>query len=81
VTLFDATELTGWSVAGDRVEELLDVILEVKAHATANVRAQAAAGDRVWLRHLAETVFDAGVEADTERLAHPRPVRCRRTRP
>jgi thiamine kinase-like enzyme len=61
-----------YGLAADRAAELLDVVVEVKAHATANVRAQAAAGDRVWTQHIAETDFDARVDADAQWLADQR---------
>jgi Phosphotransferase enzyme family len=58
-----------YGLAADRADELLAVVAEVRAHATANVRAQVAAGDRVWAQHVAETDFEARVEADTQWLA------------
>ena len=61
-------------LAADRAEEMLDVVVELKAHATANVRARAAAGDPVWVQHIANTNFDARVDADAQRLADMRPV-------
>jgi hypothetical protein len=61
-----------YGLAADRANELLDVVVEVKATATANVRALAAAGDRVWTQHVAETDFDARVEADAQWLADMR---------
>ncbi len=63
-----------YGLAAEHAEELLDVVLEVKAHATANVRAQAAAGDQVWMQHIAETDFDARVDADTRWLVDLRPT-------
>lgn len=63
-----------YGLAADRAEELLDVVVEVKAHAAANVRAQAAAGDRVWVQHIAKTDFDARVDADAQWLADQRPA-------
>jgi hypothetical protein len=63
-----------YGLTADRAEELLDVVVEVKGQATANVRAQAAAGDRVWLEHIAETDFDARVGADTRWLSDLRPT-------
>ena len=57
----------------DRAEELLDVVVEEKACAVANVRAQAAAGDPVWIRHIAETDFDVRTDADARWLTE---VRC-----
>jgi len=61
-----------YGLAADRAEELLDVVMEVKATATANVRAQAAAGDQVWMQHIAETDFDRRVDADAQWLTDQR---------
>jgi aminoglycoside phosphotransferase (APT) family kinase protein len=61
-----------YGLPADRADELLTIVGEVKATATANVRAQAAAGDRVWIQHIAETDFDARVEADAQWLADMR---------
>jgi aminoglycoside phosphotransferase (APT) family kinase protein len=58
----------------ERADELLDVVIEEKAHSTANVRAQAAAGDPVWAAHVADTDFDARMEADDLWLARMRPA-------
>lgn len=54
-------------------EEFLDVVAEVKAQSTASMRAQAAAGDPVWVEHLATTRFEERVEADGRWLADVRP--------
>ena len=50
-----------YGLAADRAEELLDIVVEEKAHSTANVLAQAAAGDPVWGGHI---------DADRLRGAH-----------
>jgi aminoglycoside phosphotransferase (APT) family kinase protein len=63
-----------YGLAPERAEELLDVVFEVKAQATANVRAQAAAGDPVWARHVADTRFEARVDADARWLVQLRPA-------
>lgn len=63
-----------YGLAPDRAEELLDIVVEEKAHSTANVLAQAAAGDAVWSRHIAETGFTERMAADAEWLAAQRPA-------
>jgi hypothetical protein len=45
-----------------------------KAHSTANVRAQAAAGDPVWRAHIADSDFDARMDADDLWPAGMRPA-------
>jgi hypothetical protein len=45
---------------------LLDIMVEEKAHSTANVVAQAAAGEPVWTRHIEETGFAERMTADEE---------------
>lgn len=67
--------LTGaYGLAPDRAGELLDVVVEEKAHSTANVLAEAAAGDPVWAEHVAHTGFAARIAADDEWLAAHRPA-------
>ena len=63
-----------YGLAPDRAAELLDVVAEVKATSTANVRAQAAAGDPVWAAHVRDTGFDARIAADDAWLAGLRPA-------
>ncbi|MBM7791142.1 phosphotransferase [Tenggerimyces flavus] len=57
-----------YGLAPDRADELLDLVTEMKEQTTTNIKAQAAAGDPVWSQHLAETDFDARVEADAKWL-------------
>jgi aminoglycoside phosphotransferase (APT) family kinase protein len=63
-----------YGLAAERAEELLDVVIQEKAHSTANVRARAAAGDPVWAAHVAGTDFDARTDADDLWLARMRPL-------
>jgi hypothetical protein len=63
-----------YGLAPERAEELLDVVVEEKARSTANVRARAAAGDPVWAAHVADTDFDARMDADDRWLARMRPA-------
>jgi hypothetical protein len=53
---------------------LLDVVVEEKARSTAYVRRRAAAGDPVWVAHVADTAFDARMDADDRWLARMRPM-------
>ena len=57
-----------YGLAPDRAEELLDIVVEEKAHSTANVLAQAAAGDPVWTGHIEDTGFAKRMAADEEWL-------------
>jgi Phosphotransferase enzyme family len=63
-----------YGLAPERAEELLDVVIEEKAHSTANVRARAGAGDPVWAAHVANTDFNARMDADDLWLARMRPA-------
>jgi thiamine kinase-like enzyme len=63
-----------YGLAPQRAEELLDVVVEEKAHSTANVRVRAAAGDPVWAAHVADTDFDARMDADDLWLTRMRPA-------
>jgi thiamine kinase-like enzyme len=63
-----------YGLAPDRAEELLDIVVEEKAHSAANVLAQAAAGDPVWSRHVEETGFAERMAADEEWFAAQRPL-------
>lgn len=73
----DAVRRTGllvgaYGLAPDRAAEFADVVVENKARSTANVIAQAAAGDPIWSAHVAETGFAARVAADERWLASVR---------
>jgi hypothetical protein len=57
----------------DRAEQLLDIVVEEKAHSTANVLAQAEAGDPVWTAHIEESGFAKRMAADEEWFAAKRP--------
>ena len=62
--------LTGaYGLARHRAEELLDIIVEEKAHSTSNMLAQAEAGDPVWSGHIEETGFAERMAADKEWFA------------
>ena len=63
-----------YGLAPERAEELLDVVAEERACATANVRARAAGGDPVWVAHIADTDFDARMTADDRWLSETRPA-------
>jgi hypothetical protein len=56
----------------DRAEQLLDIVVEEKAHSTANVLAQAEAGDPVWTAHIEESGFAKRMAADEEWFAAKR---------
>lgn len=63
-----------YGLSGDRAEELLDTVIEERAHSIANMLAQAAAGDPVWAAHVAETGFAERLAADEHWLAVQRPA-------
>jgi Phosphotransferase enzyme family len=65
---------TAYGLEPDRAGDLLDVVVEVKAQSTANVRRAAAEGDPVWTAHVRETDFDARIAADDAWLAGQRPA-------
>jgi thiamine kinase-like enzyme len=63
-----------YGLAPGHAEEWLDVVAQEKAHSTANVLAQAAAGDPVWSRHVAETGFAERMAAHEQWFAAQRPA-------
>ncbi|HEY5788630.1 MAG TPA: phosphotransferase [Microlunatus sp.] len=63
-----------YGLARDRAAELLDIVAEEKAHSTANVLAQAAAGDPVWTEHIEETSFTERMAADLDWFVAQRPA-------
>jgi hypothetical protein len=63
-----------YGLTGDRAEELLDIVVEEKARSTANVLAQAAAGNPLWTEHIEQTSFAARMEADLEWFTAQRPA-------
>lgn len=64
----------GYGLAPDRAAELVDVVVEEKAHSTAHVLEAAAAGDPVWAAHVAESGFAERIAADAAWLERVRPA-------
>jgi thiamine kinase-like enzyme len=65
---------SAYGLTDDQAEELLDIVVEEKSRSTANVFAQAAAGDPVWIEHIEQTGFAARMEADLEWFTAQRPA-------
>ena len=61
-----------YGVSPDRAEELVDVIVEERTHATANIRAQIAAGDSAWIDNWADAGGDPRAAADEAWIARHR---------
>ena len=57
-----------YGLAADRAEDLLDIVLEERAHSTQNILKQAAAGDPVWVAHVNEPGFAERTAADLDWL-------------
>lgn len=61
-----------YGLEADRGEELVDVIAEERAHSSANVRAEIAAGNESWIGNWAEAGGDERAAADDAWLASHR---------
>lgn len=59
----------GYMLAPDRGEELVDIIVEERAHSIANIRAEIAAGNESWIRNWAGTGGDERAAADDAWIA------------
>jgi aminoglycoside phosphotransferase (APT) family kinase protein len=55
-----------------RAEELVDVVIEERAHAVANIRAEIASGNESWIRHWADAGGDERAAADDAWIARHR---------
>jgi hypothetical protein len=64
----------------ERAEELVDVIVEERAHATANIRAEIAAGNEAWIRDWAAAGGDERAAADVAWIARHRAALVRSIR-
>jgi aminoglycoside phosphotransferase (APT) family kinase protein len=56
----------------ERAEELIEVIIQERAHATANIRARIAGGDEAWIREWADAGGDDRAAADDAWIARHR---------
>jgi hypothetical protein len=63
-----------------RAEELLDVVISERAHSTANIRAEIAAGNESWIRHWAAAGGDERAAADDAWIARHRAALIRSVR-
>ena len=70
----------GYGLDPDRAEELVDVIVEERARATANIRAEIAAGDASWTRDWAGAGGDERAAADDAWIARHRTALIRSAR-
>lgn len=59
----------GYRLGPDRAEELVDVLLEERAHSIANIRAEIAAGNASWIRNWASAGGDERAAADDAWIA------------
>jgi aminoglycoside phosphotransferase (APT) family kinase protein len=64
----------------ERAEELVDVIIEERAHSTANIRAEIAAGNEAWIRNWADAGGDDRAAADDAWIARHRAALIRSAR-
>jgi len=63
-----------------RAEDLIDVIIEERAHSTANIRAEIAAGNESWIRDWANAGGDERAAADDAWIARNRAALIRSAR-
>jgi aminoglycoside phosphotransferase (APT) family kinase protein len=64
----------------ERAEELVDTVIEERAHATANIRAEIAGGNESWIRNWADAGGDARAAADDAWIARHRAALIRSAR-
>jgi hypothetical protein len=64
----------------ERAEDLVDVIVEERAHSTANIRAEIAAGNESWIRNWAAAGGDDRTAADDAWIARHRAALIRSVR-
>lgn len=64
----------------ERGEELLDVVISERAHSTANIRAEVAAGNESWIHHWAAAGGDERAAADDAWIARHRAALIRSVR-
>ena len=61
-----------YGLAADRAEELLDILVEERAHSLANIRAEIAAGNESWIGNWAAAGGDERAAADDRWIARHR---------
>ncbi len=59
----------GYRLGPDRAEELVDVLVEERAHSIANIRSEIAAGNASWIRNWARAGGDERAAADDAWIA------------
>jgi hypothetical protein len=64
----------------ERAEELVDVLIQERAHSTANIRAEIAGGNEAWIRDWADAGGDDRAAADDAWIAHHRTALIRSAR-
>lgn len=70
----------GYGLEPERAEELVDVVIEERAHSTANVRTEIAAGNESWIRNWAAAGGDERAAADDAWIAANRAALIRAAR-
>ena len=70
----------GYGLEPDRAEELIDVVVEERAHSVANIRSEIAAGNPSWIRNWAEAGGDERAAADDAWIERQRPALVRSVR-
>ncbi len=63
-----------------RAEELIDIVIEERAHSTANIRAEIARGNESWIRNWAEAGGDERATIDDAWIARHRTALVRSVR-
>jgi aminoglycoside phosphotransferase (APT) family kinase protein len=64
----------------ERAEELVDALIQERAHSTANIRAEIAAGNESWIRHWADAGGSERAAADDAWIARHRAALIRSAR-
>ena len=70
----------GYGLEPDRADELVGVVVEERAHSVANIRAEIAAGNELWIRNWVETGGDERAAADDAWIATHRGALSRAAR-
>ena len=69
-----------YGLESERAEELVDIVISERAHSTANIRAEVAAGNESWIRHWAAGGGDERAAADDDWIVRHRGALIRSVR-
>jgi aminoglycoside phosphotransferase (APT) family kinase protein len=69
-----------YGLESERAEELVDLLIQERAHSTANIQAEIASGNTSWIRHWTEAGGNDRAAADDAWIAHHRAALIRSAR-